>query len=73
MRLLGPSENPAPKLLTAGRERIPAKGRNMKVAEKKLIDKAFSDVEQMIDSLTRIKDDWEDSYSGKSDKWQESR
>jgi hypothetical protein len=44
----------------------------MKVAEKKILNAAFAEVEQMIDSLTRIKDDWEESIDGKSDKWRES-
>ena len=44
----------------------------MKPAYKKLLDKAFGEVEQMIDLLTPIKDDWEDAYGAKSEKYQES-
>jgi hypothetical protein len=44
----------------------------MKATEKKAINKAIADIEQMIETLTTIRDEWEDSFGSRSDKWQES-
>jgi hypothetical protein len=44
----------------------------MKAGDMKLLKKFLGDVEQMIDTLTPVRDGWQDAYDVKSEKWQES-
>jgi hypothetical protein len=44
----------------------------MKAGDMKLLKKYIGDVEQMIDTLTPVRDGWQDAFDAKTERWQES-
>jgi hypothetical protein len=44
----------------------------VKASEKTFLNKSVGDVEQMIDTLTPLRDSWLEAFDGRSEKWQES-
>jgi hypothetical protein len=43
----------------------------MKAADKKLLDKCISEIEEVMASVETIRDRLQEEYDGKSEKWQE--